>query len=169
MFVTSDGNDDHETVNQQVFADFVAEVEDGGDLILDKITARVAHGGGIQVAEDSDDYGHFERFLDLLAPEEPAREGFMPDEKLRLAVAEALGLEPDAEIAAEDLAELEELTAAGGRASRICPGWKPPPPCRHSMLESTISWISRPLRVSPFWRPSGLTAMRLSTSRIWLA
>ena len=57
--------EDHESLNLREFEDFLDQVAEGADLILDKISGT-GHGGGVQVAADSADYGHFERFLALL-------------------------------------------------------------------------------------------------------
>ena len=59
---------DHEARNRQAFEDFLAEAERGTDVILGKIRG-VGHGGGVQVGADTQDYVHFERFLQLLAAE----------------------------------------------------------------------------------------------------
>ena len=56
---------DHLSVNQTVFEGFVAQVDDGGQVILNKIRG-VGHGGATQVPIGSSEYGHFERFLALL-------------------------------------------------------------------------------------------------------
>ena len=64
VFVTATNND-HEEINLQIFDDFLALVEDGDDLILNKIQG-VGHGGGIQVAAGTAEYGHMEKFLGLL-------------------------------------------------------------------------------------------------------
>ena len=64
VFETSSA-DDHEAHNLGEFEDFVDQVTGGADLILAKIRG-VGHGGGEQVPVDSDDYGHFERFVGLL-------------------------------------------------------------------------------------------------------
>ena len=55
----------HETRNLEVFEDFIDEVDGGATLILNKVQG-VGHGGGVQVAAGSDEYGHLERFLALL-------------------------------------------------------------------------------------------------------
>lgn len=55
----------HEALNLAVFENFLASVEDGDDLILNKIRG-VAHGGGIQVPAGSADFANMERFLRLL-------------------------------------------------------------------------------------------------------
>ena len=58
-------NPDHGALNLAVFENFLADVEDGGDLILNKIQG-VGHGGGVQVSAGSDDFANMERFLGLL-------------------------------------------------------------------------------------------------------
>ena len=65
LVFVKDSDDDHLALNQRQFEDFVADVDDGADVILNKIRG-VGHGGGIQVSLGSDDYGHMERFLTLL-------------------------------------------------------------------------------------------------------
>ena len=64
VFVRS-SNTDHEAVNRQVFENFLAAVDGGAQVILNKIRG-IGHGGGIQVPAGSQGYGHFERFLTLL-------------------------------------------------------------------------------------------------------
>lgn len=59
---------DHEALNLKVFDDFLDQVTGSADLVLEKISG-VGHGGGVQVAADSEDYEHFERFLALLEDE----------------------------------------------------------------------------------------------------
>ena len=68
VFVT-DADADHLATNLSVFEDFLAEVEDGADLILNKVQG-VDHGGGIQLAAGTDDFSSMERFLGLLEGEE---------------------------------------------------------------------------------------------------
>ena len=68
LVFVKESDEDHLTHNQQQFEDFLADVEDGADVILNKIRG-VGHGGGIQVALGSDDYAHMERFLSLLGGE----------------------------------------------------------------------------------------------------
>ena len=70
-------NPDHEALNLEAFRDFVAEVDDGAALILEKIRG-VGHGGGVQVAAGSEDYASVERFLELLAMD-ASRSGLSPD------------------------------------------------------------------------------------------
>ena len=64
VFVPS-SESDHEARNLQAFKTFIDEVQDGANVILNKIQG-VAHGGGVQVAAGSAEYGHMERFLRLL-------------------------------------------------------------------------------------------------------
>ena len=56
----------HETTNREVFEDFLADVDNGDSVILNKIRG-VGHGGGIQVPAGGQEYDHMERFLNLLA------------------------------------------------------------------------------------------------------
>ena len=58
-------NPDHGTLNLAVFENFLANVEDGASLILNKIQG-VSHGGGIQVSAGSADFANMESFLGLL-------------------------------------------------------------------------------------------------------
>ena len=67
---------DHEARNLRTFRDLVAAVEaDGGSTyILNKIQGAIPHGGGEQVAADSNDFASMDRFLALL---EDAPQGFV--------------------------------------------------------------------------------------------
>ena len=58
-------NPDHGVLNLAVFENFLTNVEDGANLILNKIQG-VGHGGGIQVPAGSDDFANMESFLGLL-------------------------------------------------------------------------------------------------------
>ena len=58
-------NPDHGTLNLAMFENFLANVEDGASLILNKIQG-VSHGGGVQVPAGSDDFANMESFLGLL-------------------------------------------------------------------------------------------------------
>ena len=70
VFVRSE-NADHLALNRQAFADFLAEAEDGAELILNKIQG-VAHGGGVQAAAGTEDYASIERYLELIGGESAA-------------------------------------------------------------------------------------------------
>ena len=50
------------THNLRVFEDFLAQVADGADVILHRVQG-VGHGGGVQVAGDTEDHAHLARFL----------------------------------------------------------------------------------------------------------
>ncbi len=63
VFVRST-NADHLALNMQAFEDFLADVDGGAELILNKIQG-VAHGGGVQAAAGTDDYASIEGFLEL--------------------------------------------------------------------------------------------------------
>ena len=63
-----DTDADHLATNLSVFETFLAEVEDGAELILNKIQG-VGHGGGVQAAAGTEDYAAMERFLGLLGEE----------------------------------------------------------------------------------------------------
>lgn len=56
----------HEATNLAVFQDFLETVEDGADLILNKIQGAEGHGGGVQVVSGSTDFANMERFLRAL-------------------------------------------------------------------------------------------------------
>ena len=71
-------NPDHSALNLAVFENFLADVEEGGDLILNKIQG-VGHGGGVQVAAGSDDFANMERFLGLLGHEDGSGPGLSPE------------------------------------------------------------------------------------------
>ena len=71
-------NPDHGALNLAVFENFLADVEDGGDLILNKIQG-VGHGGGVQVAAGSDDFANMERFLGLLGHGGDSGPGLSPE------------------------------------------------------------------------------------------
>ena len=55
----------HVPLNLKVFEDFLDAVEDGAMLILNKIQG-VGHGGGVQVAVESEEFADMQRFLALL-------------------------------------------------------------------------------------------------------
>ena len=54
-----------QTANLAIFEDFLADVDDGATLILNKVQG-VSHGGGIQLAAGTDGFAAMERFLGLL-------------------------------------------------------------------------------------------------------
>ena len=58
-------NENHEAANLQVFRDFLAEADDGANVVLNKVQG-VAHGGGVQAAAGTAHYASLERFLGLL-------------------------------------------------------------------------------------------------------
>ena len=72
LVFATDADPDHLTKNFSVFEDFLAEVEDGADLILNKVQGALGHGGGIQVVSGTEEFSNMERFLGLLAGEEVA-------------------------------------------------------------------------------------------------
>ena len=67
-----DSEEDHLARNLEAFRDFIAEVDGGASLILNKIQG-VAHGGGIQVAAGSAEFDDMRTFLDLLAEDADVR------------------------------------------------------------------------------------------------
>ena len=71
LVLVTDADTDHMATNLSVFEDFLAEVEDGADLILNKVQG-VSHGGGIQLASGTEEFSSMERFLGLLEGAEVA-------------------------------------------------------------------------------------------------
>ena len=71
LVFVSTSNSNHRPLNLEILRDFVATVEDGAALLLDKIQG-IGHGGGEQVPADSEDFGNVSRFLDLLRRETDA-------------------------------------------------------------------------------------------------
>ena len=67
VFVTS-SNSEHVAFNQTVFEAFLAAVDDGADVVLNKIRG-VGHGGGIQVPAGGEEYVRIQEFLALLGGE----------------------------------------------------------------------------------------------------
>ena len=78
LVLYSSSNPDHGALNLAVFENFLADVEDGANLILNKIQG-VAHGGGVQVAAGSDDLANMERFLSLLGHGDGSGPGLSPE------------------------------------------------------------------------------------------
>ena len=78
LVLYSSANPDHGALNLAVFENFLADVEDGANLILNKIQG-VAHGGGVQVAAGSDDLANMERFLSLLGHGDGSGPGLSPE------------------------------------------------------------------------------------------
>ena len=78
LVLNSSSNPDHGALNLAVFENFLADVEDGGDLILNKIQG-VGHGGGVQVAAGSDDFANMEHFLGLLGHGDDSGPGLSPE------------------------------------------------------------------------------------------
>ena len=60
---------DHLSKNLKEFEDYLADIEDGANRILNKIQGAEGHGGGIQVAADTPEFADFQRFLELLGAE----------------------------------------------------------------------------------------------------
>ena len=71
-------NSGHGTLNLAVFENFLADVEDGAALILNKIQG-VGHGGGTQVPAGSDDFASMETFLRLLGYGGDSGSGLSPE------------------------------------------------------------------------------------------
>ena len=78
LVLHSSSNPDHGALNLAVFENFLADVEDGGDLILNKIQG-VGHGGGVQVPAGSVDFANMERFLGLLGHGDDSGPGLSPE------------------------------------------------------------------------------------------
>ena len=65
LVFVADDDADHLAKNLSVFETFLAEVEDGADVILNKVQG-VGHGGSVQLAAGTRQYADMERFLGLL-------------------------------------------------------------------------------------------------------
>ena len=59
---------DYQTLNQQAFENFLSVVPNGANTILDRVRG-VAHGGGVQLPSNSEDYDNLATYLDLLGAE----------------------------------------------------------------------------------------------------
>ncbi|MDE0036186.1 MAG: DUF1588 domain-containing protein [Gammaproteobacteria bacterium] len=71
LVFVSTANSDHRALNLQAIKNFVATVEDGAALVLEKIQG-IGHGGGEQVPRGSKDFENVAWFLDLLGREAAA-------------------------------------------------------------------------------------------------
>ena len=71
LVFVSTANSDHRARNLEAIKTFVATVEDGAALLLDKIQG-IGHGGGEQVPRDSEDFANMAWFLDLVRREAEA-------------------------------------------------------------------------------------------------
>ena len=69
LVLTPSDVEGHEATNLAVFQTFLANVENGADLILNKIQGAEGHGGGVQVAPGSTDFANMESFLRSLGAE----------------------------------------------------------------------------------------------------
>ena len=58
--------DNNVNLNREAFRTFVSTVDDGAELILNKASGAVIHGGGLQVAAGSADFMNLERFVRAL-------------------------------------------------------------------------------------------------------
>ena len=76
VFVAGTDAADRES-NRQTLADFLALVEDGAELLLNKVQG-VAHGGGIQLKAGSAEFEHMNRWLSLVG-EESVGPGVTPE------------------------------------------------------------------------------------------
>ena len=68
VFVRS-SDDQHLELNRKQFEEFLADVTDGKNRILNKVQGNLSHGGGTQLTAGSDDYKNLEKFLNLLEEE----------------------------------------------------------------------------------------------------
>ena len=68
VFVTEE-EEGHVDTNLKVFEDFLENVEDGADRILDMVRGLLGHPGGVQLTSGSDEYNSMVKFLRLLGEE----------------------------------------------------------------------------------------------------
>ena len=61
-----DTDADYLAKNLKVFEDYLEEVEDGAERLLDKIQGALAHGGGAQVAAGTEQYRGFQQLMEFL-------------------------------------------------------------------------------------------------------
>ena len=73
VFVPS-SDSEHLDLNRKQFEDFLNDVTDGKNRILNKVQGNLSHGGGVQITAGSDDYKNLEKFLNLLEEEISADE-----------------------------------------------------------------------------------------------
>ena len=66
QFVRRASDPNHEALNLGAFEEFIAKVDDGANVILDKIRGGRGHGGGTPVPAGTPEFAHMERFLGLL-------------------------------------------------------------------------------------------------------
>ena len=66
QFVRRASNPNHEALNLEAFEKYIAEVDDGAQVILDKIQGARTHGGGAPVPLGTPGFADMERFLGLL-------------------------------------------------------------------------------------------------------
>ena len=66
LFTTASAADDHEARNLQAIQRFIEEVEDGAGVLLNRIQG-IGHGGGVQVAANTEDHIHMARLLTRLS------------------------------------------------------------------------------------------------------
>ena len=57
---------DHVNANRQIFEDFVRDVDDGANVILNKVQGASGHGGGTQLIAGSAEFESLRRFVALL-------------------------------------------------------------------------------------------------------
>ena len=69
LVLTPQDTEGHAATNLAVFQNFLDTVEDGADLILNKIQGAESHGGGVQVVAGSTEFANMERFLRALGGE----------------------------------------------------------------------------------------------------
>ena len=66
QFVRRESNPNHEALNLRAFEEYIAEVDDGANVILDKIQGARGHGGGAPVPAGTPEFADMQRFLGLL-------------------------------------------------------------------------------------------------------
>ena len=69
LVLTPSDVEGHEATNLSVFQNFLDTVDDGTDLILNKVQGAEGHGGGVQIVAGSADFANMERFLRALGGE----------------------------------------------------------------------------------------------------
>ena len=70
-FVAASDSADHQALNIEALKTFLAEVPDAAALLLNRVQG-IGHGGGVQLAADTEDHIHMARLLTRLGEEPPA-------------------------------------------------------------------------------------------------
>lgn len=68
VFTITDNTDEDKANNLQILRDFIDQVDDGAQLLLDKIQG-IGHGGGVMFRASTQQFKDMETFLDLLEEE----------------------------------------------------------------------------------------------------